>query len=102
MDTSILVGQRHVLESVQSETVVAESPSARQSLIHLFSTVIPPHRCPIVTRNLELIQQALAASNGSNEKESVLIQGKDVDVTLTPYIMKKRRKELNKLNSYNT
>jgi len=44
MDTSILVVQRSILESVQSETVVVESPSARQSKIHPFSTGIP-HRC---------------------------------------------------------
>jgi len=70
-------------------------------LIHPFSTVIA-HRCPIVTRDLELLQQALAATNISKEKEPILIQGKDVDATFTPYLTKRQRKQLNKLNSYNT
>jgi len=60
------------------------------------------HRCPVVTRDLEIIQQALSVTNVSNEKELNLIQGKDADVPFASYLTKKQKKQLNKFNSYNT
>jgi len=45
--------------------------------------------CPILQKKLDLVSE-------------YLIRDKDVDVLFTPYPMKKHKKQLSKLNSYNT
>ena len=45
--------------------------------------------CPQLQKELDLVSE-------------YLIRGKDVDVSFTPYLMKKQNKQLSKINSHNT
>lgn len=55
--------------------------------------IVTLHCCLKVTMDLEIIQQTLAAGTDPNEKAPDLF---------TPYVMMKQKKQLIKLNSYNT
>jgi len=61
--------------------------------MHLPFANVTPQSCLIVTRDLDIIQQALTTTNDLNEKAPNLF---------TPYLTKKQEKQLTKLNSYNT
>jgi hypothetical protein len=93
-----------VLEHIANDHVV----ELQQPVLALATDPLP------LTKDVQLIQRTMAAEmkvathiDTQLQKEidlvsEYLIQGKDADVPFTPYLVKKQKKNISKLNSYNT
>lgn len=80
VDANMEASRLEEMVSNDSLEVNVEAPTGSSSITCI---------CPILHKKLDLVCE-------------YLIRGKNVDIPFTPYPMKKHKKQLSKLNSYNT